>query len=84
MKRKKFDIQDYLDEGKMPTKRKMIKHINTLEMENETLRETIKDELYKRFMDKLGEPLEMGRIKNENKRLRRQIKTLKELLKEAK
>ena len=62
----------------------MIKHINTLEMENETLRETIKDELYKRFMDKLGEPLEMERIKNENKRLRRQIKTLKKLLKEAK
>lgn len=84
MKRKKFDIQDYLDGGKMPTKRKMIKHINTLEMENETLRETIKDELYKSFMDKLGEPLEMERIKNENKRLRRQIKTLKELLKEAK
>lgn len=84
MKRKKFDIQDYLDEDKMPTKRKMIKHINTLEMENETLRETIKDELYKRFMDKLGEPLEMERIKNENKRLRRQIKTLKKLLKEAK
>lgn len=84
MKRKKIDIQDYLEKGKVPTKRKMIKHINTLEMEIETLRETIKDELYKRFMDKLGEPLEMERIRNENKRLRRQIKTLKELLKEAK
>ena len=84
MKRKKFDIQDYLDEGKVPAKRKMIKHINTLEMEIETLRETIKDELYKRFMDKLGEPLEMERIKNENKRLRQKIKVLKEMIKEAK
>lgn len=56
--------------------------INTLENENETLRNAIKDELYKEFMKKLGEPLEMSRIKKENKKLRKQVKELKEIIKE--
>lgn len=56
--------------------------INTLENENETLKNTIKDELYKEFMKKLGEPLEMSRIKKENKKLRKQVKELKEIIKE--
>jgi DNA anti-recombination protein RmuC len=62
-------------------KDKLIKKINTLENENETLKETIKNELYKSFMNKLNEPLELDRIKKENKRLRNKVKTLKEILK---
>lgn len=62
-------------------KDKLKKRINTLENENETLKETIKNELYKSFMNKLNEPLELDRIKKENKRLRNKVKTLKEILK---
>ena len=61
---------------------KMYIKINTLENENETLKNTIKDELYKTFMDKLGEPLEMKRLRDENKTLRKKIKLYKEMLKE--
>ena len=50
------------------------KKINTLENENETLKNAIKDELYKEFMKRLGEPLEVSRLKRENKRLRKQKK----------
>lgn len=56
--------------------------INTLENENEYLKSTIKDELYKTFMYKLGEPLEMERLRNDNKNLRKKVKTLKEIIKE--
>ena len=68
--------------NKIPIWIKQHRRINTLENKVEALENSIKEELYKEFMKKLGEPFEMERIKNENKRLRRQIKTLKELLKE--
>lgn len=55
--------------------------INTLENEIDTLKNIIKDNLYKEFMAKLSEPMEIQRLKRENKRLRKQNKTLKELLK---
>jgi hypothetical protein len=67
---------------KEPSKRKMRKRINTLEQENELLKETIKDELYKLFMKKLSEPEENKRYKEDNIRLRRQIKVLKQIIKE--
>ena len=57
--------------------------INTLENENETLRNTIKDELYKEFMKKLGEPLEITRLRKENKKLRKQKKELQEIIREG-
>ena len=57
------------------------KKINTLENELETLKQTIKDELYKEFMKKLGETTEVDRLKKENKRLRIKIKDLKEIIK---
>ena len=47
----------------------LIKKINTLELENSVLEQTIKDELYKIFMDKLREPQELDRVKKENKNL---------------
>ena len=59
------------------------KKINALENENETLKNTIKDELYKEFMKRLGEPLEVSRLKRENKRLRKQKKELQEIIREG-
>ena len=61
-----------------------IKKINSLENENETLKEVIKSELYKLFMNKLGENIELDRLKSENKRLRKNNKILREMLKESK
>ena len=57
--------------------------INTLENENETLKNTIKDELYKEFMEKLGEPLEIARLRKENKKLRKQKKELQKKISEG-
>ena len=64
------------------SKRKMRKRINTLEIENEMLKNTIKDELYKIFMKKLAEPEETKKYKEDNIRLRKQIKVLKQIIKE--
>ncbi len=57
------------------------KRINSLENEVYTLESIIKDELYKEFMNKLGEPAEMQRLRKDNKRLRLQVKSLKEVIK---
>ena len=59
----------------------LIKRINTLEMERDTLEDTIKDELYKTFMEKLNEPYELKRLRDENKRLRQKNKFLLSVLK---
>ena len=67
---------------KESTKRKMRKRINSLETENEMLKNTIKDELYKIFMKKLAEPEEAKRYKEDNIKLRKQIKVLKQIIKE--
>lgn len=61
---------------------KMQRRINTLELENQELKNTIKEDLYKEFMNKLGEPMEITRLKRENRKLRKQIKVLKEINKE--
>lgn len=62
----------------------MKKRINSLECKNKTLEDTIKNELYKIFMQKLKEPTELARYKRENKNLRTKVKTLKSLLKNEK
>lgn len=62
---------------------KLNKKINTLENKVETLENSIKDELYKEFMKKIGETTEVDRLKKENKRLRIKIKDLKEIIKEG-
>ena len=67
---------------KESTKRKMRKRINTLECENEMLKNAIKDELYKLFMKKLSESESDKRLKSDNDRLRKQVKTLKDIIKE--
>ena len=60
---------------------KLKRKINTLENQVETLENSIKDELYKEFMKKLGETDENDRLKKENKKLRIKIKELKEIIK---
>lgn len=65
-------------------KGKLYLKINTLENENETLKNTIKNELYKTFMDKLGEPMEIKRLRDENKKLRKKIKLYKEMVMDTK
>ena len=65
-------------------KRKMRKRINTLETENEMLKNIIKDELYKSFMNKLNDSEADKRYKEDNVRLRKQIKVLKQIIKEGK
>ena len=74
--------EEIFNDSKEPTKRKLRKRINTLELENEVLKNAIKDELYKIFMKKLAEPEEAKRYKEENIRLRKQIKVLKQIIKE--
>jgi len=59
----------------------LIRKINTLDGNIKVLEETIKDELYKTFMDKLNEPLELDRLRKENKNLRAKVKTLKQIIK---
>ena len=63
------------------SKIQLIRKINTLEGDKTVLEETIKDELYKTFMDKLKEPLELDRLRKENKNLRAKVKTLKQIIK---
>ena len=75
-------MEEIFHDSKEPTKRKLRKRINTLESENEVLKNAIKDELYKIFMKKLAEPEEAKRYKEDNIRLRKQIKVLKQIINE--
>ena len=70
--------------NKIPLWIKQQRQINTLKLEVETLKNSMKDELYKEFMKKLGEPMEAERLRKENKMLRQKIKVLKEMIKEGK
>ena len=70
--------------NKIPIWIKQHRQINTLENKVDVLENSIKEELYKEFMKKLGEPLECERLRKENKKLRKQVKTLKEIIKEGK
>lgn len=57
--------------------------INSLENKIETLEEAIKDSLFNKFMSKLNDETELNRLRNENKRLRAKVKSLKEIIKEG-
>ena len=81
-KLKENKTEQIFQDSKEPSKRKMRKRINTLECENEVLKNAIKDELYKLPMNKLAEPEESKRYKEDNIRLRKQIKVLKQIIKE--
>ena len=61
---------------------KLLRKYNKLETEYEVLREYTKEHCFDKLMDKMGEPLEVKRLREENKRLRIKVKELKsELLK---
>lgn len=55
--------------------------VNTLENKVATLENTIKDELYKSFIEKLRESIEIELLKKENKKLRQKCKILREIAK---
>ena len=59
------------------------KYINTLENKIEILESVLKDELFKLYMEKLGEPAEMAKLKKENKKLRQEKKALKAIVMEG-
>lgn len=62
---------------------KLKRKINTLENENEALKETIKNDLYAKFMNKLDNEIDLDRLKKENKKLRAKVKSLKDIIKEG-
>lgn len=53
-------------------------------LENMWLKEVIKNELYKGFIEDVDLRLEADKLKKENKQLRNKIKTLKEIIKDGK
>lgn len=57
--------------------------INTLENRIDELENSIKDRLYESFMEKLSEPDEIKRLKEENKKLRLKNRELKSILKDS-
>ena len=62
---------------------RLLRKYNKLETEYEVLREYTKEHCFDKLMDKMGEPLEVKRLREENKRLRIKVKELKsELLKQ--
>lgn len=73
-------INKMFDDDSLPSKWKMRKRINTLENQVEIYENIIKDELFKEFMAKLGEPMEIARLREENKNLRIKNKKYKEEL----
>lgn len=79
--KKEIKLNNVFEEKESP-KRKLRKKINTLEAENEMLKNIIKNELYKAFMKKLNDSEADKRYKEDNIRLRKQIKVLKQIIKE--
>ena len=53
---------------------KLQQRINTLENENETLKNIIKEELYTEFMDYVDVRTENTKLKNENKRYKERLR----------
>lgn len=79
----KQKMKKIFHEEKEPTKRQLRKRINSLEMEVETLQSIIKEDLYAAFMKKLNEAEADKRYKEDNIRLRKQVKLLKQMLREG-
>lgn len=60
---------------------KLLRKYNKLETEYETLKEEVKNDCFRILLDKIGEPLELKRLRGENRRLRTINKNLKNELK---
>lgn len=54
---------------------------NKIKIENERLKNIIKEELYEKFMENVDQQIELERLRKENKKLRNQTKSLKEIIK---
>lgn len=62
---------------------KLLKKYNSLESKYESLKSDIKENCFKEILNKLGEPYEIKRLRDENKRLRIKNKKLKTEMKKA-
>lgn len=60
----------------------MRKKYNSLKLEYEVLRESVETGLFESYLAHLNSPIEMDRLRKENKKLRMQVKSLKEIIKE--
>ena len=60
---------------------KLLRKYNKLESEYEVLREYTKEHCFDKLIDKIGEPDEVKRLREENKRLRIRLKELKQQIK---
>jgi hypothetical protein len=58
-------------------KHELRKQINTLTLKNEELEDIIKEGLYKTFMENEDNKVTIARLREDNKRLRAQLKELK-------
>ena len=63
---------------------KLLRKYNKLESDYEILREYTKEQCFNKLIEKIGEPLEIKRLREENKMLRIRIKNLKQELKNKK
>ena len=59
---------------------KLLRKYNKLETEYNVLKEDVKNDCFTRLIEKLGEPLELERLREENKKLRLKNKELKETI----
>lgn len=62
---------------------KLRKKYNTLETEYEILKEYVKNKCFDEILSKIGEPLEIKRLRSENRRLRIKNKELKKMIKSS-
>ena len=60
---------------------KLLRKYNKLETEYNVLKEDVKNDCFIKLIEKLGEPLELERLREENKKLRLKNKELKDMLK---
>lgn len=63
---------------------KLLQKYNRLETEYQVLKEYVKEECFEKLINKIGEPLELKRLREENKRLRIKLKELKKESKNSK
>ncbi len=63
--------------GKIKNYLTLLKEYNTTSLKYESLKEQVKDDLFNKMLNKIGEPDEVKRLRKENQRLRIKNKELK-------
>lgn len=56
---------------------KLLRKYNTLETKYESLKLDLQEDCFNKILEKLGEPIEIKRLREENKRLRIKLKDFK-------